>query len=248
MLQIFKDLLASLQENDISFIDWLLYIFEPVQGSDTVELQRMHFWNFPHSVRTLLGYWTHAHQTASGHATVTEWTLNFVSSRMCSEAQELTTSHVFRTSSTVIGPTLIKSFKTSKLRDDLQQFCSTSVRMLLALSGADQGHHWFDQVVASRQIVVMFSLIMLLRAFNHQNNLIQVVLSLDMYAAGLQRQVFSIFSHIGLLISYLMLVSGMGLTSGGQSKGKKERKTKPKAKQKKKRGKVTTGPLKNLSI
>ncbi|KAG8727288.1 hypothetical protein FRC10_006259, partial [Ceratobasidium sp. 414] len=90
---------------------------------------------------------------------------------------------------------------------------------------------------------------MLLRAFNRQNNLVQVILSLYMYTAGLQRQAFSILSHFGLLISYSMLVSGMGLTaSGGRSKRRKKPKGNQKLKQGVKKKKAAIGPLKNLSI
>ncbi|KAG8691920.1 hypothetical protein FRC08_010053 [Ceratobasidium sp. 394] len=249
MLEIFKELLRSLEQNSISFTDWLLYIFEPVRGSDTVELRRIHFWNFPDAVRTLLGYWTHAHQTALGRRTVIEWTLDFVSSRMRSEAQKLTSDHIFCSSSTVIGPGLIRNFKISKIQGDLQKLCGTSVCMLLAISGADPDQLRFDQVLASRQMVVMFTLIMLLCAFNRQNNLVQVVLSLYMYTAGLQRQAFSILLHFGLLISYSMLVSGMGLTaSGRRPKCKKKLESTQKSKQKQKQSKTAIGPLKNLSI
>ncbi|KAG9081400.1 hypothetical protein FRC07_014520, partial [Ceratobasidium sp. 392] len=176
---------------------------------------------------------------------------------MRSEAQKLTNARIFRSSSSVIGPSLIKSFRTSDIQASLEKFCGTSVRMLLALSGADEDHHTFDKVAASRRMIVMFSLIMLLRAFNRQNNLVPVILSLYMYTAGLQRQGFSILSHIGLLISYTMLVSGMGLTaSGGRPKCKKVTR---KSKQKKKPGgqagstapkhrKTSIGPLKNLSL
>lgn len=59
----------------------------------------------------------------------------------------------------------------------------------------------------------MYSLAAVLREHNRLNNLIQVVLSLYMYAAGIQRQAFAILSHVGLLVSYTLLVTGLG-TSG----------------------------------
>jgi hypothetical protein len=95
----------------------------------------------------------------------------------------------------------------------------------------------------------MFSLVILLRAYNRQNNLVQVILSLYMYTAGLQRQAFSVLSHLGLLISYSMLVSGMGLTASGRRQTHKKAKSGSAQQTAVARfKKVAVGPLKNLSI
>lgn len=62
-----------------------------------------------------------------------------------------------------------------------------------------------------------------LRENNRLNNLIQIVFSLYLYACGLQRQAFSVLSHIGLLVSYTHLVAGLGVS--GQHRKKRRTNT-----------------------
>lgn len=62
-----------------------------------------------------------------------------------------------------------------------------------------------------------------------------------MYAAGLQRQVFEILAHLGLLVSYSLLVSGLGTRTSSRRRSHKE------APNPKNNTTPTAGPLKKLS-
>ncbi|KAF8595439.1 hypothetical protein BDV93DRAFT_456821, partial [Ceratobasidium sp. AG-I] len=163
------------------------------------------FWSHSSSVRLLLNSWVHSHQTSSGAELVAEWAIDFVASRMRSEAKRITRDAVFRSSATKIGPEYLRGFKTNKVCDVLQDYCGTSVRVLLAMAGLDQGSSSLKEAPISKQRVIMYCLVAILREHSRKNNLVQVVFSLYMYAAGLQRQGFSILSHLGILISYTML-------------------------------------------
>jgi hypothetical protein len=95
--------------------------------------------------------------------------------------------------------------------------------------------------------IVFFCLVALLREFSQRNNLVQVLLTLYMYTAGLQRQGFGILGHIGFGVSYTLLVSGLGTsTSWKHRKPGKESSDLDKATSERKKG-PTAGPLKTLS-
>lgn len=97
----------------------------------------------------------------------------------------------------------------------------------------------------------MYAMAAILRENNRLNNLIQIIFSLYMYACGLQRQAFSILSHIGLLVSYTHLVSGLGVSGQHRKKrranpsGEEEPSVEGQGQTRKKES--PTGPLKALA-
>lgn len=62
-----------------------------------------------------------------------------------------------------------------------------------------------------------------------------------MYAAGLQRQAFEILAHLGLLVSYSLLVSGLGTRATWRRRTRKKSSNSGPTKE------PTAGPLKKLS-
>ncbi|KAG8699814.1 hypothetical protein FRC08_005091 [Ceratobasidium sp. 394] len=223
LVAIFESLVAQLVAENITFAAWLVFLFEPVRGALGTELRRKHFWHHGESVRQLLKHWTHSHQYEAGRNLVVDWMIDFVAARMRTEAQQITSEGILRSSNKTIGPDYLKSFKISDMKETLQERCRTSIKVLLSMVGVDESQTMMANAPKSAQNTVFCCLIVLLHELSQQNNLVQVVFSIYMYAAGLQRQAFEILAHLGLLVSYSFLVSGLGVRASWKRHGGKKR-------------------------
>ncbi|KAG8741879.1 hypothetical protein FRC12_015522 [Ceratobasidium sp. 428] len=204
------------------FVD-VVFLFEPTRGALATKLRREHFWRHKESVQRLLRHWTHSHQYEPGRILVVDWMINFVAARMRNEAQQITGEGLLRSSNKTIGPDYLKSFKISNIKEILQSECSTSVKVLLSMVGVDESQTTLTKAPKSAQNAVFCCMIVLLHELSQHNNLMQVIFSIYMYAAGLQRQAFEILAHLGLLVSYSLLVSGLGVRASWKRRGGKKR-------------------------
>ncbi|KAG8699950.1 hypothetical protein FRC09_006271 [Ceratobasidium sp. 395] len=170
---------------------------------------------------------------------------------MRSEAKSITGDGILRSSNKAIGPSYLKKFRISHIKDLLQEYCPTSIRVLLSIAGVDDTRATLVDAPVLAQNVALFCMVMLLRELSQQNNLIQVIFGLYMYTVGLKRQAFEVLSHVGLTISYSLLVSGLGVRASWKRQRKrksaKQDKDSKQQKEKQKANSPTSGPLKTLS-
>ncbi|KAG9124443.1 hypothetical protein FRC07_011615 [Ceratobasidium sp. 392] len=223
LVTIFEALIAQLVVKNITFAAWLVFLFEPVQGALAIELQRKHFWHHEESVQRLLKHWTHSYQYKAGRNLVVDWAITFVAARMRTEAQQIMNEGLLWSSTKTIGPEYLKSFKIKNMKETLQSRCQTSIKVLLSMVGVDESETTLTQAPKLAQNIVFCCMIVLLHQLSQQNNLVQVIFSIYMYAAGLERQAFEILAHLGLLVSYSLLVSGLGVRASWKRRGAKKR-------------------------
>ncbi|KAF8596154.1 hypothetical protein BDV93DRAFT_514399 [Ceratobasidium sp. AG-I] len=187
-----------------------------------MDLQKEHFWRHKDTVRQLLNSWTHSHQNKPGRELVVAWAIDFVGSQMRTEAQQITSAGILRSSNKTIGPEYLRSFKISSIKQTIQARCGTSVKVLMAMAGVDALCSTLTEAPLTAQNIVLLCIVVLLREFSQQNNLLQVIFSLYMYAAGLQRQAFEVLAHLGFLVSYSLLVSGLGTATSWKKQRRKK--------------------------
>ncbi|KAB5587705.1 hypothetical protein CTheo_8854 [Ceratobasidium theobromae] len=225
LLNIFQSVIDQLKPEGITFAGWLSFIFEPEQAKLGKDLRRKNFWHDPDSVKKLLNNWIHSRQTASGRILIVKWAKNHVVSEIRKEVRRVTKSGVLRlvAKGQRVGPEYLEEFRIQEIHDKLQKHCGTTVHMLLSIAGVDPPIVTLASAPSAARNVVTYSLAALLREHSQKNNLLQVVFGLYMYAAGLQRQAFSILSHIGILVSYSHLISGLGVSAQHKKKQQVQR-------------------------
>jgi uncharacterized protein YaaQ len=153
MLALFESVISELQENNVTFAEWLVFIFEPTRGAPAKDLRRENFWRHKETVLQLLNSWTHTHQTEPGRHLVVSWATDLVASQMFAEAQQITNEGLLRSSNKTIGPAYLKNFKLNDIKAAIQEHCSTSTKVLLSLAGVEKSCTRLTQAPMSAQNV-----------------------------------------------------------------------------------------------
>ncbi|KAG8717406.1 hypothetical protein FRC09_014336 [Ceratobasidium sp. 395] len=240
LLSLFEDVVAQLDDDGITFADWLILIFEPKWKGPSCDSRFKSFWRHEDQVRNLLNSWVHTHQAKVGRDTVSAWATDYVALRMKSESKKITTKGALRSSDKAIGPGFLKGFKISDTKKTIQSLCPTSVKVFLSMAGAD-GSKNLVEAPNSAQNIVFICILLLLREFCQRNNLVQVLIGIFMFTAGLQRQGFEVLSSLGLTVSYVLLVNGIGAQIS-----RRQRKRGSTTDQSTQARRMPTGPLKTL--
>ncbi|CUA70963.1 Protein furry homolog [Homo sapiens] [Rhizoctonia solani] len=197
LVQIFAGLIAQLQAEDCSFAAWLSFLFHHERRGFAKSLRRTSFWEHPDDVQKLLDSWTHSRQTASGRVLVKNWAKQLIAKELQAESKRITSKKVLQSSSREIGPEYLETFRIQTIREDIQEHCSVSIQMLLAIAGVDLSQTTLESAPVSARNVTMYCMASMLREVSRLNNLLQVVFSLYIYT---------------------LLVSGMGVSSRRKSK------------------------------
>ncbi|KAG8707482.1 hypothetical protein FRC09_001793 [Ceratobasidium sp. 395] len=241
LLSLFEDVVTQLDDNGLTFADWLILIFEPKRKGPARDSCSKSFWQHEEQVRNLLNSWVHTHQTKLGRDTVSTWATDYVASRMRSESREITSKKVLLSSDKAIGPSFLKGFKISEIKENIQSLCPTSVKVLLSMAGVDASKKLAEAPKTAQNLVFM-CILLILRQFCQRNNLVQIFLSFFMYTSGIQRQGFEVLGHFGMLVSYSLFVKGIAVL---QRRLKRGLGTKPNAPA---RQTPSSGPLKTLEV
>lgn len=153
LLALYQSVINQLKDEDITFAEWLVFIFEPKRGAAAKDLRKQHFWRHQDTVRQLLNSWTHSHQTKVGRDLVVAWAIDFVGSRMRTEAQQITSAGILRSSNKTIGPDYLRTFKISNMKQTIQENCSTSTKVLMAMAGVESSRSTLTEAPVSAQNV-----------------------------------------------------------------------------------------------
>lgn len=137
-IALFKQVIDQLEEDGLTFADWLAFIFSHERDKSIKALRREHFWRHRDAVQKVLGAWVHSQQTESGRALVEAWVIDHVAGLMRDEARAITRKGILRSANKSIGPAYLKAFKISNIKEVLQTHCPTSVKVLLSMAGVDE--------------------------------------------------------------------------------------------------------------
>jgi hypothetical protein len=152
LIEIFESLVKQLQEENLTFAEWLVFIFEPTRRAAATKLRQDHFWRHTKTVRELLDSWTHAHQAESGRMLVVTWAIDFVAARMRTEAQQITRGGFLVSSNKRIGPAYLKSFRLGEIKATIQEHCSTSTKVLLSMAGVESNTRLTEAPMSAQNV------------------------------------------------------------------------------------------------
>lgn len=151
LLALFEEVIARLKEDKLTFIDWLLFIFDHECRSATKTLRRIHFWQYKDKVIKLLNSFIHSQQTDSGRELVWGWLIDMVISMMKDEVAKITKDGALRSWNKLMGPSFLKEFRIRSIKETLQEYCPTSVKVLMSVAGVDQSQATFKEAPPSAQ-------------------------------------------------------------------------------------------------
>ncbi|KAJ7038344.1 hypothetical protein C8F04DRAFT_1256355 [Mycena alexandri] len=200
-ITVFEEILAKLRENNLTFGQLMLYVFDPIykQGSTRWD----GFFKGGGMATEVLNLWVSNKNSPTAREEVGAWAEDYVVGRVHAEAQAVTASKILQTQGVRVDNDYVTGFRMTEVGARIASFAQTTTRVLNAFATSARNLKTdLPQRTAKRLTVVTSAALALLGEFSHKNNYSRRIMGLYLYATGAQRQTITVMAHLGISESY----------------------------------------------
>ncbi|KAF7343318.1 hypothetical protein MVEN_01764100 [Mycena venus] len=202
--ELMDDILGELIDNDLSFGDLMLYVFDPIYKQGQM---RWHgFFRCTGLATKILNLWVSRENSETARAEVDAWAVDYVAERARAEAKEITKLKALQTGATVNGD-YVDGFSMHKMHDFLHTHAKTAMKIFDAFATSTRNvTSSLPARIAKRALILTSTVLTLLGEYSYKNNFSRRIMALYLYASGAQHQTISVLNHLGISESYQNLV------------------------------------------
>ncbi|KAA1476504.1 hypothetical protein DENSPDRAFT_785151 [Dentipellis sp. KUC8613] len=220
---VLQETLDHLEQNDISFFDLLVYAF----GSKTTtkHWKQRNLFSKPGAVNTVLNLWISKEVSKRGRRDVKAWAVDTVQQILEREAEAASQTGFLRTANRPINADFVLGLDFKQLGETTQLACPKMFQLMSAVATTQRQQGECKGVTLEHKNFIVTSVIVnLLGQRSQNNNYMQHVLGLYLYATGATRQQISVLNHLGLSVSYTTLAGrgGKGFTLADSVDGEED--------------------------
>ncbi|KAI0654698.1 hypothetical protein C8Q70DRAFT_925283, partial [Cubamyces menziesii] len=167
-------------------------------------------WNslfsIPGRVEQILDFWSSSRNSPTGRSAVREWAFTLMKRLMSGEAYTATRDKFLQACTIEVDPNFVLDFSLEHIRNHLTALCPMALDLFRAFSTTSRQER--EQSTTSKlrkENLVTSQALVALAARSQSNSYVRQVLGLYAYVSGVQRQVLTVLSHLGIMCSYPIL-------------------------------------------
>ncbi|KAF8174074.1 hypothetical protein BJ912DRAFT_858960 [Pholiota molesta] len=218
--RIFDEVLAVFQEAGITLAEFLQYVFKP-KAHHIFDWKWRGFFQHRETVKEIFSYWTTAEYNKTTRTFIMDWIVSQAETIVRAESKTISESKILRKTSMTVNEHFFLDYSLEDLTKQLRELAPTAFTLFDAFSTTKRQLRELKEKSLHKQELVRGSAILaLLRSRSRTNNYAQAVIGTYLMATGSQRQHFTVFSSLGISMSYNSVVAAP--SSQSTSKRKKD--------------------------
>ncbi|KEP47850.1 hypothetical protein V565_141850 [Rhizoctonia solani 123E] len=211
LTRIVKNMLHELDSAKFTFGDLLLHFFDPALQPGETRWES--FWKSNTNFEDMMDLIVGAHNaTPSGCKRARHWALKLICRKVSLEARKITANKCLQSRHRVIDQSYVFDYDLESLHGHLESHCPTMLEIVAAFSTSRRQKRAATNPNAKERVITT-SMLSLLREYSQYNNYHHQILGLFLFGSGTHRQVFSVLSRLGTVVTYTSLLRGEGRAS-----------------------------------